>query len=142
MMLRKSLLACLMALLLDPAPVAAGEAPLGNDADVVIGRWINPRGSVVVETQICGAYLCGRVSWASAEALKDASDAGIRSLIGIELLQNYSRANSGIWRGHVYVPDMGRTFQSTIAVQDERNLRISGCILGGLICKSQIWRRV
>jgi uncharacterized protein (DUF2147 family) len=114
-----------------------------NDmADMPIGRWINPRGSVVVETGSCGNDLCGKVSWASAEAKQDASAAGINPLIGIELLQDYSRAQNGIWHGRVYVPDMRRTFQSTISVQDPKDLRISGCLLGGLVCKSQIWHRL
>lgn len=119
---------------------AATNAPTQPPPDM-LGHWINPRGSVVVETQACNTHLCGRVSWASAEALQDAKDAGITSLIGTELLQDYAPSSSGIWRGRVYVPDMGRTFYSTINVESRDALRISGCILGGLICKSQIWRR-
>jgi uncharacterized protein (DUF2147 family) len=139
MIARKFILYCLATLLL---PSIASAQPTTPMTDMPIGRWINPRGSVVVETASCGTDLCGRVSWASPEATKDASDAGINPLIGVQLLRNYSRADSGVWHGRVYVPDMGRTFQSTIAVQDPKDLRISGCIFGGLICKTQIWRRL
>ena len=128
-------------LLMAFAPALAGAQPHQRAMTDMVGRWINPRGSVMVETQPCGVHLCGRVSWASPEALQDARDAGIQSLIGIELLQDYSRSSSGIWHGRVYVPDMGRTFFSTIDLKSPDTLRISGCILGGLICKSQIWRR-
>lgn len=129
------ILASVLLSLTASAPLAAQPTP------DLLGHWINPRGSVIVETQACGARLCGRVSWASAEALKDAKEAGITSLIGTELLQDYSRSDSGVWRGRVYVPDMGRTFYSTIGIEKTGALRISGCILGGLICKNQIWRR-
>jgi uncharacterized protein (DUF2147 family) len=46
------------------------------------------------------------------------------------------------WQGRVFVPDMGRTYYSTIKRLDPNQLIISGCIFGGLICKSQIWHRV
>lgn len=123
------------------APAIAVAPVSAQPTAELLGHWVNPRGSVVVETQACGTHLCGRVSWASAEALQDAKDAGIDSLIGIELLRDYNPSASGTWRGHVYVPDMGRTFYSTIDMDGPDALRISGCILGGLICKSQIWHR-
>lgn len=125
------------------APLAVPIAAQGavQPAPEVMGHWINPYGSVVVETAPCGAHLCGRVSWASAEALQDAKESGITGLIGTELLRDYSPSGPGHWRGRVYVPDMGRTFYSTINVEGPDALRISGCILGGLICKSQLWHR-
>lgn len=125
---------------LAPAMIAA-RAPAPAMTDVV-GRWINPKGSVAVATQACGAHLCGKVDWVSADALKDARDAGVASPVGIELLRDYSKASSGTWRGRVYVPDLGRTFSSTITVENPDTLKISGCILAGLICKSQLWHRV
>ncbi len=125
--------------LLASAPQAWASVPA---AGPFIGTWINPRRSVEVETRMCGERLCGRVSWASPKALADAADAGIRSLIGIELLQDYAPSVSGAWHGRVYVPDMGRRFQSTIAIEGPEGLRVSGCILGGLLCKSQLWHRV
>jgi uncharacterized protein (DUF2147 family) len=36
---------------------------------------------------------------------------------------------------------MGRTFYSTITRLNPQALKISGCILGGLICKAQVWHR-
>jgi uncharacterized protein (DUF2147 family) len=37
---------------------------------------------------------------------------------------------------------MDRTFAGTAKLLDEERLEARGCVLGGLICKSQIWRRV
>ncbi|HEX7781643.1 MAG TPA: DUF2147 domain-containing protein [Sphingobium sp.] len=107
----------------------------------VTGTWLNPRGTVAVNAGDCSGKLCGWVSWASPVALADAAAADIPHLIGTELLQNYRPAGPNRWAGRVYVPDMGRSFQSTIEQIDPQHLKISGCILGGLFCKSQIWRR-
>jgi len=133
----KGLFAGLLAIL---APISATAQPHVTDAQV-IGRWINPYGSVMVDTQRCGLRLCGKISWASQEALQDARDAGVPALVGTELLQDYKPAANGVWHGRVFVPDMGRTFVSTLDVENADALRISGCILGGLICKSQVWHR-
>jgi uncharacterized protein (DUF2147 family) len=107
----------------------------------VAGTWLNPRGSVMVQTGACNGMLCGWVNWASPGALADAAAADVPHLVGTELLQDYRAAGPKRWAGRVYVPDMGRSFQSTIEQIDDQHLKISGCILGGLLCKSQIWRR-
>ena len=106
-----------------------------------MGIWVNPRGSVKVKTGTCGDKLCGWVVWANPQAQQDAKDSGVEKLIGTELLQDYHPTGNGKWQGQVYVPDMGRTFYSKIEQQGPNSLKISGCILGGWICKSQVWNR-
>lgn len=135
---RKLIFAVLTALALVPA---AGQAQ-GGPADQIMGTWINPRGTVKVETGLGGVNLCGKVVWAAPAAEADARDSGIAELVGTELLRDYRTMGNGRYQGSVYIPDMGRTFYSTIAQQNPQSIRISGCILGGLICKSQDWHRV
>ena len=120
------------------ASVAAGQETV---AEGPIGRWTNPQGSVKVETAPCDDKLCGWVVWASPRALADAVKGGSSKLIGLELLRDYHPAGPGLWRGTVYVPDMGRAFSSRIRQVDGNHMKISGCILGGLLCKSQVWKR-
>jgi uncharacterized protein (DUF2147 family) len=127
------LLGFLAILSLAPQAACATEAITGN--------WINPRGSIIVTTGPCGRALCGRVSWANDEALADAGAAGVAQLVGTQLLQDYRPAGAERWSGRVYVPDMGRTFSSTIQQLDANRLKISGCLIGGWFCKSQIWQR-
>ncbi len=122
-------------------PVAS-EAQQGAVAvPEVIGTWINPHGTVKVETGDCAGKLCGWVVWAAPKAEADARDSGVPRLIGTELLRDYRSAGPGRYEGQVYVPDMGRTYASTIEQRGPNDLKISGCILGGLICKSQDWHR-
>lgn len=115
-------------------------------ASEAIGIWTNPHGSVKVQTGPCAqgnaGQLCGWVVWAAPQAEADARDGGGERLLGTELLRGYRAAGRGLYRGEVYVPDMGRTFASTIEQRGANDLKISGCILGGLICKSQDWHRV
>lgn len=123
------------------APIAGSAAAPNEAGGGPIGTWINPRGTVKVTTGSCGDKLCGWVIWANPQAAADAREAGVDKLVGTELLRNYKPIGVGKWQGQVYVPDMGRTFYSTLSQIDHNQLKISGCILGGLICKSQIWQR-
>ena len=106
------------------------------------GTWLNPDGTVAVRTGDCAGRLCGWISWASPEALQDAKDSGIERLIGTELLQKYRSEAPGRWRGTVFVPDMGHSFKSRITQLSQNDLKISGCLFGGFICKSQVWHKV
>lgn len=105
------------------------------------GLWQNPKATIIVRAHSCGELLCGTIIWAAPEAISDARDAGVTTLVGTNLLSDYHPNGRGRWAGKVYVPDEGRRFSSTIELKDPNHLRISGCILGGLICKHQIWVR-
>ena len=105
------------------------------------GHWLNPHGDVEVAVTPCGAMLCGTVVWVGGKALADAADAGAGQLLGTQLLRDYRRQNDGGWQGEVFVPDMGESFFSRIHQLDPGHLKISGCVLHGLICKSQTWTR-
>ena len=106
------------------------------------GTWFNPDRTVAVRTGDCAGRLCGWISWASPEALQDAKDSGIERLIGTELLQDYRAEAPGRWRGTVYVPDLGHSFSSRITQLSPNELKISGCLLGRFVCKSQVWRKI
>jgi len=127
-------LAMMLVLLLTSSAYAATPA-------TPIGLWQNPKKTILVRTHSCGALLCGNIVWAGPKAIADAREAGVMSLVGTELLSNYHASGTGRWTGQVYVPDQGRRFYSTIELQNANSLRISGCILGGLICKHQEWTR-
>ncbi len=103
--------------------------------------WVNPYGNVKVQTGDCAGKLCGWVIWATPEAAQEAREAGTQNLVGTQLLQGYRSVGPGRWEGHVFVPDMGHRFYSTISQLNAETLKISGCVLGGLICKSQIWHK-
>lgn len=122
------------------ALLATATAP--PPAPTVLGTWSNPKGTLAVRTAACAGGLCGSIVWATAKALDDARKAGVSQLIGTELLQDYRPAGPGSWKGRVYVPDMGHSFSSRIVQNGPNQLTISGCLIGGFLCRSQVWRRV
>ena len=108
----------------------------------VYGTWINPKRTVTVVTSPCGKLLCGMVVSATPDTQRIAHEAGAPPLIGTKLLQDYRQTSVNKWQGRVFVPDRNASYYSTIKQLNANQLKISGCILGGLLCKSQVWTRV
>ena len=119
----------------------AGSVPASAQSQTE-GLWLNPHATVAVKTGDCGGKLCGWIVSANQTARSDAKDSGIDQLLGTELLEDYTPEGAGTWSGTVYVPDMGHHFSSTITQLSPTELKISGCLIGGFICKSQVWQRI
>jgi len=125
--------------------IALSLAPpvLGADqADRSFGLWRNPQNSVHVRAVPCGAHMCGVVAWANDKARADAARGGTATLVGATLFRDFRAQKAGLWRGRVFVPDIGKTFSGTIEVIDPDHLKGSGCLVGRVGCRSQVWTRI
>jgi uncharacterized protein (DUF2147 family) len=116
--------------------LAAAPAP----ANALNGHWMNPAHSVIVQLAPCGNAVCGTVTWASEKAQQDARR-GVDKLVGAQLLTGFQRVSNDSWRGKVFVPDLNIRVTGKIRPLSERQLKVSGCALGGSLCRSQIWQR-
>ena len=132
----KSLAAALAA-----ASFLAIPAQANNNA-LVSTEWRNPGNSVHVRIDRCGAQLCGTVTWASAKAIADARRGGTQNLVGTRLFRNLEPVSEGVFRGKVFVPDIRQTFSGTLSFSGANTMVGKGCVLFGLVCKSQTWSRV
>lgn len=119
-----------------PAPAAAQQQ------QQPLGVWRNPKNSVHIRIQPCGASMCGTVVWASARAQEKARKAGTPNLVGRQLLQDFHGEGPGAWGGRVFVPDMGRTVSGRLKKAGPNSVVASGCLLGRMLCKAQTWTRV
>jgi uncharacterized protein (DUF2147 family) len=104
--------------------------------------WTNPQRSVQVHAHRCGQALCGTIVWADDKAKADARKGGTDPLIGTQLFLGFVPDGKSVWRGKVFVPDMRSTFSGTITMVDAQTLRAQGCLLGRVLCRSQVWTRV
>jgi uncharacterized protein (DUF2147 family) len=124
-------------------------APPDAAGDPAVGRWKTPVHDGIVEISRCGASICGRLVTSSRLAvqpdMRDThnADAALRQrrLIGIMLLQGFTRSADAWVGGTIYDPDDGRTYHARVTPQDNDHLRVRGCVFVPL-CQSQIWVRV
>jgi uncharacterized protein (DUF2147 family) len=119
-------------------PASAGSPP---DAPIA-SEWRNPSNSVHVRLDKCGGAICGTVTWASDKAIADAKRGGTTQLVGTHLFRDLKPEGAGKWSGKVFVPDIRQTFSGTVQFQDGDKMVGKGCVLFGIICKSQTWSRV
>ena len=119
---------------------AMALAGSSQSAGSIEGHWFNPQRTVIIRLAPCGEAMCGTVTWA-AERAQQAARKGADALVGARLLNNFKPSGSGQWRGTVFVPDMDLRVGGKIQIMDDNRLRVSGCIIKGLMCRSQVWTR-
>ena len=126
-----------LAALLASVPLAASAAAS------IEGRWINPKGNVVVRVAPCGDAYCGTVIKASAHAQESARNGGTPHLIGTQILTGMRPDGDGGFRGRVFDPKRNIHAPATITLDGDNALTVKGCAIGGmLLCKEQRWTRV
>ena len=126
--------------LIAPLWLVAATQASAADADL-FGVWRNPKDSVHLDIRPCGASACGYVVWASEKAQEDARRGSGLTLMGLQLLRDFTPDGAG-WRGKVFAPDLNRTFSGTARPLDAGRLEARGCLLGRVLCKRQVWTRV
>jgi uncharacterized protein (DUF2147 family) len=110
----------------------------------VAGTWLTEGGRSQVRIAPCGGARCGTIIWTKAE-VKDVNnpDPGRRtaSLVGLQMIRDARQTADG-WTGSLYNPLDGRTYTGRMRLLSATELELSGCVLAGLICKSQTWTRL
>lgn len=106
------------------------------------GYWANKARSVVVLIEPCGEQKwCGTVASASDKAKADAARGGTASLVGTEIMHEFMPVNGSKWRGTLFVPDLNRRSKAELVQVSADRIRVRGCAVGRLLCKSQDWMR-
>lgn len=118
--------------------LAAGAAL----ADPVEGIWKtrpDDNGNFgYIEIKPCGAAFCGTLiqSFDGAGAVMASENVGKR------IVWDMRAAGGGAYQdGQIWAPDRNKTYASNMVLNGD-TLSVAGCVLGGLICRSQDWTRV
>jgi uncharacterized protein (DUF2147 family) len=96
---------------------------------------------VIISIAPCGEAMCGRVQWASDDAVADARRGGTDPLVGVELLSGFVAKDENRWKGRLFVPDLKRTSKAEVRQLGPDQVKVTGCAVGHLVCKSQVWTR-
>jgi uncharacterized protein (DUF2147 family) len=103
-------------------------------ADDILGTWLRDSGDEQVKFGPCGDVICGDIVW-----LKPGSD--LNAKVGKRLFFDMRPSGANSWTGKAASSDTGSIYSGKMSVEGS-TLVTSGCIAGGLICKSANWRRV
>jgi uncharacterized protein (DUF2147 family) len=102
----------------------------------LIGRWANPRHSVIVNVSRCGDAYCGTVSWASARNREKGTTPGTR------VLSDLRQAGDGTFRGSAFEPKRSLRGSAIVRQEGRDVMIVKGCAVMGLLCREQRWTRV
>lgn len=96
------------------------------------GDWLRENGESRVKIAPCGKALCGAVAWVK--------DPAHRNEVGTKVFFDMVPAGPGQWEGKAFNPEDGKTYTGKMVLSGN-SLKTSGCVLGGMICKSVSWTR-
>ncbi len=114
-------------------------APIVSAQDgTVFGVWLTEKSdkgaSMAVEIFECGERVCGKSI--------DVFGTDKRDNVGIEIIKSMrKRSDRSYNKGKIYAPDTKKWYKSKMSLTDSGKLKVSGCVFGGVICRSQIWTR-
>jgi uncharacterized protein (DUF2147 family) len=128
----------LVFLLAFPASTFAGA----GDA---IGTWKDTETGAICSISSCGGGICIKVVKPSKGREKDDNnpDPALkgRSMAGVTIMSGAAKAGDDRWKGKLYNSEDGQTYTGYITVSSKNEVKLEGCVLGGLICKSRTWAR-
>ena len=116
------------------------------------GTWLTEDKKGKIHIVNCGGALCGNLVWIQEpmdpETNKpkldkhnvDASKQG-RPLLGIPIVLNMKPNGADKWEGQVYNAEDGSTYSGSFTMTGANTAELKGCVMGGLICKTQTWTR-
>ncbi len=117
------------------------------------GNWLTENGAAKVHIASCGDAICGTIvslkepndpATGRPKLDKNNADAGKRNrpVVGIQIVLGMKPSGTpNKWTGQVYNAEDGKTYTGNLTLQDANTIKLEGCILGGLVCKAQTWKR-
>lgn len=115
----------------------------------VAGLWLSAPGTSVIRITDCGnATPCGAVAWIDpAEAPADQRDIynpdpalRDRMIVGLTILEGFSRKNDRWVGGSIYDPETGKTYGARLKLKEDGTLELKGCI--GPFCQTRLWTQI
>ncbi|MEH2565440.1 DUF2147 domain-containing protein [Bradyrhizobium sp. AZCC 2289] len=103
-------------------------------ADDIFGTWLRDNGALQVKFEPCGDAICGNIVW-----VKPGSDS--KAKVGQRLFFEMRPNGVNSWTGKAASPDSGSVYSGKMSIEGS-GLNTSGCMVGGLICKSVNWKKI
>lgn len=108
-------------------------------AAMIDGVWQSPKDSD-------GSFLtvrvhpCDRAGEERCAVVTGAHHGAKREAVGHQVMRVEPKSD-GSWKGEITQPLSGDVYDSNIRLVRHDLLHVDGCVLGGLICRTQEWRR-
>lgn len=126
------------------AALAAALVSAPALAQSPVGTFASQSGDTRVRFAPCGEQICGTIVSVRGQTRDEKNENASlrnRNLVGIRMI-TMRPAGANAWQGTLYNFQDGRTYNGRMSMPSANSMSLSGCVLGGLICRSQTWTRV
>jgi len=124
-------------------------APLSGAAAAssIEGLWRTDDGKAVVRIAACGQRMCGTIARV-LDTIPDVPTTDVnnpdpnrrnRPLVGLQILSGFTGGPSEWTGGQAYDPKSGSSYKSSLRLNADGSLRVTGCVL--FVCRSKRWTR-
>ena len=124
-------------------------APLSGAAAApsIEGLWRTDDGKALVRIAACGQRMCGTI----ARVLDTSPDVPRtdvnnpdrnrrnRPIVGLQILSGFTGGPTEWTGGQAYDPKSGSSYKSSLRLNADGSLRVTGCVL--FVCRSKRWTR-
>lgn len=100
--------------------------------EAVKGAWLRADGIARVIVSACGVALCMKNTWIKP---------GSSEKVGEYLVLDVKPSGGNTWSGRGRDPQRDVSFTAEMSVSGDR-MTTSGCVVGGLICRTTQWTRL
>jgi len=108
------------------------------------GTWLTQSGDTKVHIARCSNSYCGTIVWQKTPSndTKNPDPAKrSRPLVGVQMIHGMTASGANQWSGQLYNPQDGKTYTGKLSLEGGDRMKLSGCVMGGLFCKSQTWTK-
>ncbi len=119
----------LLALTLITVPAAAATA----GSDDIFGNWSREDGAARVKVANCGGNICATNTWIK-DPVQQKEKVGDRLIFTIKAVDDQ-------WSGSAYDPQRKLKLTAKLKATGD-SMVTTGCLLGGLLCRSTNWRKI
>ena len=128
------------------ATLGAGHAKAGDDPT---GYWATEKNESQIHITHCGEdKICGSIFWmkepvdakGQPKVDKENEDEAKRKrpILGLQLIS--MTADDEVWKGTVYNPTNGKTYDATLKTLSKTQVELKGCV-AYILCGGQKWTR-
>jgi len=132
---------CALAVVTALTIASSVEAAMADPA----GEWLVADRSAMMKIEPCADGYYASIDWERVPGIDrrnpDPAKRG-RPLAGVSILFGMKPSGTNEWEGSVYNPKDGKVYQAQMSQPQPDEVRIEGCVLGGMICDGETWTRV
>jgi uncharacterized protein (DUF2147 family) len=111
-----------------------------------LGLWRDPDDGSQFRMYRCGKGACAKIVHVEDKGRKDVYNPNPalrnRPVVGVVIMSGGKKVGPLKWKGSLYNTEDGATYHGTLTLVSETELKLEGCILGGLICAGPTWKKI